>query len=287
MQIVQLSGGLGNQLFQYAFYLKLKRKCEGVYLDDITRYKDGKERNNQLPMTGVKYAPAEIDDILRLTDRDRHLKNWIRRRFTGSRDVIKQENDILSENGYWVGYWQSAGGYETIEDELRSNVFGADFHDEVTDAEIRKKIENTCSVGVHIRRGDYLNPDVVEMYGGICTDEYYDAAFSMMREKLPGCTFYVFSNDAEWVKKKYPEEDVVVMEGNDEEHGYRDMYLMSLCKHNIIANSSFSWWGAWLNRNPEKTVIGPSIWIHKEGFDKIYEGFKVTRITPDGEILAD
>ena len=287
MQIVQLSGGLGNQLFQYAFYLKLKRKCESVYLDDITRYKDGRERNNQLPMTGVKYAPAEIDDILRLTDRDRHLKNWLRRRFTGSRDVIKQENDNLSENGYWVGYWQSAGGYETIEDELRSNVFGADFLDEVTDSEIRKKIENTCSVGVHIRRGDYLNPDVVEMYGGICTDEYYDAAFSMMREKLPGCTFYVFSNDAEWVKKKYPEEDVVVMEGNDEEHGYRDMYLMSLCKHNIIANSSFSWWGAWLNRNPEKTVIGPSIWIHKEGFDKIYEGFKVTRITPDGELLAD
>lgn len=287
MQIVQLSGGLGNQLFQYAFYLKLKSECEGVYLDDITRYKDGKERNNQLPMTGAKYAPAEIDDILRLTDRDRHLKNWIRRRFTGSRDVVRQEGDAITESGYWVGYWQSAGGYETIEKELRASVFGSDFSDDVTASEIKNQIENSCSVGVHIRRGDYLNPDVINMYGGICTDEYYESAINRMREQFPGCTFYVFSNDPEWVKEKYPEKDIVVMEGNDEEHGYRDMYLMSLCKHNIIANSSFSWWGAWLNRNPEKMVIGPSIWIHKEGFDKIYGGFKVTRITPDGEVLAD
>ena len=140
-------------------------------------------------------------------------------------------------------------------------------------------------VSLHIRRGDYLNPEVQAIYGGICTDEYYEAAVKYMKEGHPGCRFYVFSNDPEWVKENLKIENMTVVEGSDEEHGYRDMYLMSLCKHNILANSSFSWWGAWLNKNTEKEVIGPTIWIHKDGFDQIYEGFNVKRISPKGDIL--
>ncbi len=287
MQIVQLSGGLGNQLFQYAYYLQLNKMDSETYMDDITRYMDGLERNCQLGLTGAKYRSAKWEDILTLRDRDRHLRNWLRRRITGSRDVERFEGDELTDNGYWIGYWQNTGNYATIEKELRGNIFGNAFTDEVVDCDARSKIENTLSIGVHIRRGDYLNPNVLDVYGGICTDEYYRAAMEIMREKYPGCTFYIFSNDAEWVKENYAAEDVVVMEGNDEEHGYRDMYLMSRCKHDIIANSSFSWWASWLNANSEKYVIGPSVWIHREGFDDIYKGLSITRITPSGDLAHD
>ncbi len=287
MQIVQLSGGLGNQLFQYAYYLKLKKLGYETYLDDITRYRDGKERNNQLKQAGVSYQPAIESDIARLRDRDRHLHNLIRRRLFGSRDVERSEGDEITEDGYWTGYWQSAEGYADVDAELRDKIFGKYFVDDVTETEIRKQIENTLSVGVHIRRGDYLSPEVVNVYGGICTEEYYRSSMNYMRNNYKGCVFFIFSNDPEWVRENYSAEDVTVMEGNDEEHGYRDMYLMSKCKHNIIANSSFSWWGAWLNTNPGKCVLGPSIWIHREGFDKIYEGFNVVRVTPEGELVNE
>ncbi|SDA66103.1 Glycosyl transferase family 11 [Lachnospiraceae bacterium G11] len=287
MQIVQLSGGLGNQLFQYAYYLKLNKLGYETYMDDISRYKDGKERNNQLCLIGADYAPARENDILRLRDRDRKIADLIRRRICGSRDVERHEGDEITEDGYWTGYWQSAEGYSGIERDLRENVFGERFEDEVTYSDIKQRIENSLSVGVHIRRGDYLSPEVQHVYGGICTDKYYESALKYMRDKYPGCIFYIFSNDPDWVKENYAVDDVVVMEGNDEEHGYRDMYLMSKCKHNIIANSSFSWWGGWLNTNPDKCVIGPSIWIHREGFNKIYEEFNVVRVTPEGEFVNE
>lgn len=284
MQIVQLSGGLGNQLFQYAYYLKLNKQGYETYLDDISRYKDGKERNNQLCFIGADYVPAKEQDILRLRDKERKITDLIRRRIWGSRDVERLEGDEITENGYWIGYWQSAIGYHAIEKELRDNIFGPNFKDEVTQSEIKGVLDNSLSVGVHIRRGDYLAPEVQNIYGGICTDAYYMAAMEFIRNKYRGCTFFVFSNDSEWVKENYTSKDVVVMEGNDEEHGYRDMYLMSRCKHNIIANSSFSWWGAWLNTNKEKCVVAPDIWIHKEGFTEIYDDFDIVKFNSVGEM---
>lgn len=287
MQIVQLSGGLGNQLFQYAQYLKFKKFGYETYLDDTSCYKTAKDRNNQLKMIGLSYEVAKNDDILRLTDTDRHLNNWIRRRFTGSKDVIKHEGDTVSEDGYWIGYWQSASDFAEVEEELRNLVFGKDFSDQGIDLDVLERIEKSNSVSIHIRRGDYLNPDVQSVYGNICTDEYYQSAISYIREHIPNCTLFIFSNDPEWVKDNIKGEDVVVMEGNDEEHGYRDMFLMSKCKHNIIANSSFSWWGSWLNTNSDKIVIGPSVWIHRDGFDKIYKNLDMIRIDKNGEILNE
>ncbi len=279
MQIVQISGGLGNQLFQYAYYLKLKMLGYECYIDDVSCYNEARDRNVQLHFTGAAYDKASMKDILRLTDHDRHLKNWLRRRFTGSNDVIRHEGEEVTADGYWVGYWQSAAGYDDIEKELRENIFGPAFKDEVTSSDLARQIQAEESVSIHIRRGDYLNPDVQAVYGGICTDDYYDKAIKQMQENHPGCRFYVFSNDTEWVRDNLHIDNMHIVEGSDEEHGYRDMYLMSLCKHNILANSSFSWWGAWLNTNPDKDVIGPSIWIHREGFDGIYDNYRVKTIT--------
>lgn len=285
MQIVQLSGGLGNQLFQYAFYLILKKAGHVCYIDDVTCYNEARDRNVQLGYVGANYDKAETEDILRLTDHKRNLINWLRRRITGSRDVIRHEGDEVTADGYWIGYWQSADGFDEIADDIRANVFGSGFRDEVINSPLAKEICDAESVSIHIRRGDYLNPDVQAVYGGICTDEYYEAAIKHMLGKHPDCRFFVFSNDTDWVKQNLTIDNMVVVEGSDENHGYRDMYLMSLCKHNILANSSFSWWAAWLNNNPEKIILGPSVWIHRKGFDRIYNNFPVKKISPEGRLL--
>ena len=105
---------------------------------------------------------------------------------------------------------------------------------------------------------------------GICTPHYYEQAMQFFREKYKGkAKFYIFSNDIEWAKNNFPEDDCVIVEGNSGKDSFRDMQLMSLCKHNIVANSSFSWWGAWLNQNKEKTVIAPNKWINQEVEEKI------------------
>ena len=137
----------------------------------------------------------------------------------------------------------------------------------------RNRIEKTTAVSVHIRRGDYLENDVV--YGGICTDTYYRKAIAAMKEKFPDAVFFVFSNEPEWAKNWIADnyenkDDFVIIEGTTEDTGYLDLFLMSLCSHYIIANSSFSWWGAWLNPDKGKVVIAPSKWINTIDMRDIY-----------------
>ena len=122
---------------------------------------------------------------------------------------------------------------------------------------VRKKIKNTESVSIHIRRGDYLNPENQAIYGGICTEEYYEKAISYMEEKLWNPHFFIFSDDAEYAKKTYTKDNYTVVDINHGRDSFFDMHLMGCCKHNICANSTFSFWGARLNENPTKLMIRP------------------------------
>lgn len=117
---------------------------------------------------------------------------------------------------------------------------------------LEKEIADCPSVSVHIRRGDYLEESHGGLYTGICTEQYYQEAFARMEKEVPGAKFFLFSNDPDWTREHFKGENRILVEGSTEDTGYLDLYLMSKCKHNIIANSSFSWWGAWLNDNPEK-----------------------------------
>ncbi len=107
--------------------------------------------------------------------------------------------------------------------------------------------------------GDYVNHPI---HGGICTMDYYQQAIDIMKSKIVNPKFFIFSNDIEWCHSHLKLADAVYITGNKGENSYRDMQLMSMCKHNIIANSSFSWWGAWLNNNPDKIVIAPAKWFN-------------------------
>ena len=115
-------------------------------------------------------------------------------------------------------------------------------------------------------------PENSRKYGNICTLQYYKNAMQYMKKKVPDAKFYFFSNDSEWVRENLAGGDSVIVDCNHGKENYLDMYLMSQCSHNIIANSSFSWWGAWLNQNPDKIVISPKRWFsHLDASDAICE----------------
>ena len=277
MIIICLSGGLGNQMFQYALYLYLKQKGNQVKIDDVTEYINEKKRQIQLDIFQCSYIKASKEEICHWTDSYMDFPSRIRRKLFGRktklyRDLGEFDNQVLElTNAYLYGWWQSEKYFKEIEKEIRQTFRFSDINYGEKNTEYLEKIRMNESVGVHVRRGDYLDAD--ELYGGICTDDYYEKAMEVIKSQYPDSHFYIFTNDVLWAKEYMVGEHITVVEGNDELHGYYDMFLMSQCKHNIIANSSFSWWAAWLNENPNKLVIAPSRWMNgRESKDIYWDG---------------
>jgi len=159
------------------------------------------------------------------------------------------------------GYWQCEKYFSDIGDKIRDDfVFPAELSEE--GSALQEEIRDTESVAVHIRRGDYLEEGNYKVYGNICTLEYYKKALSYIRRKCGHPRFFMFSNDIGWVRENLYEPGMVLVGSSRNRPDYEDMYLMSICRHNIIANSSFSWWGAWLNQNANKMVISPGRWFN-------------------------
>lgn len=227
------------------------------------------------------------------------------------------------ENKYLAGYWACEKYYADILGKLRQEisfprentlpgepapVSGADFpgdgHGKVSgqntersrqnadisarNAEIMRKMRETESVSVHIRRGDYLDAANRPIFGGISTKDYYEAAIAYMREQYPQAGFFFFSDDIPYVRENYREDACEIIDWNHGRNSIYDMMLMSCCKHNICANSTFSFWGARLNPNESKVMIRPS--IHKNTQICIPEQMKAlwsgwTLVTPQGKVL--
>lgn len=273
MKIVKIWGGLGNQMFQYALYLKL---CE-IYSDvklDITAFRtyalhNGFELERVFEIE-KNYANKEEINLV-----SRFIPNYQLSRIV--RKILKnKKTEIFEKSNYYVreilenrdkidfyleGYWQNYNYFNDIRNlVLRIFTFKNIIDDK--NIEILKKIESENSVSLHIRGGDYLtNKKSNNAYGGICTKEYYQRAINYIRENIADANFYVFSNDFEWVKENLEMDGLfTLINWNFGEKSYIDMCLMSKCKYNIIANSSFSWWGAWLNQNTNKIVISPKYW---------------------------
>lgn len=287
MNIIRMTGGLGNQMFQYALYLRLKAQGKEVKLDDKTEYEGRNARPILLWVFGIEYPAASRDEINEITDGFMFFTHRVRRKLFGRRTLEYHERDcnfdeqvLKREPAYLTGYFQSERYFAEIEDQVRG---AFRFSDRIWDGiseelrqkirEYQREIESRVCVSVHIRRGDYLENN--EVYGGICTEAYYQKAIAVMREKYPEAVFYMFSNEPKWVEKWAAETledgtEFVVVEGTTEDTGYLDLLLMSRCRHHIIANSSFSWWGAWLNPNKEKTVIAPARWINHRDMKDIY-----------------
>lgn len=302
MIIIRMTGGLGNQMFQYALYLKLCSMGREVKFDDITEYELDNARPVMLWAFGLTYPRADQEEINKITDGFLKLSHRIRRKLFGRKSLEYQEKDcnydpqvLQRDPAYLTGYFQSEKYFMDVKEQVRRAFTFSEGIWKGQDEEIRRKMQNFLgqiqgceSVSVHVRRGDYLEKE--EIYGGICTEAYYKSAIEYMQRKRKESRFFLFSNDPEWVREwvnaNYRGDNrFVIIEGTQEETGYLDLFLMSRCKNHIIANSSFSWWGAWLDENPRKRVIAPAKWANNQEFVDIYwEG--MIKITAEGGLAG-
>lgn len=276
LKILKFKGGLGNQMFQYAFFLSLKeRHSLSWYLFDNEESlycHDGITLEN---VFGIKMAKrAKWFRRIR-----RHLPRVVRHAHrVEQKNALQYDDSYFDEKGLvtlFDGYWQSDKYFAQIADEIRKAFcFREEWMNSRT-IQLSEMLKGGNYVSVHIRRGDYLP---LADYHGLCSESYYRDAIRYMKEHCPDSTFVFFSDDISWVKENLSIPDSIHVDWNVGKDSWQDMYLMSQCKHNIIANSSFSWWGAWLNSNPEKIVIAPKQWFK---FSPNYD------IIPDGWITID
>ncbi len=281
MIIIQLKGGLGNQMFQYALYKELKHRGKDVKIDDESGFVDDKLRVPVLDRFGVTYDKATREEIIALTDARMDFLSRVKRKLFGRKTFRIDETEGLfnpeilqKEDAYLVGYWQSDKYFSTPEvaQEIQ-DVFGKRpqeiMHDSVSWSTLQQ-IECCESVSIHVRRTDYLDAEHIKVHN-LCSEKYYRTAIKMVRDKHPNAVFFIFTDDKEWCRSHFKGHNFINVELQEGENtDVADMLLMSRCKHHIIANSSFSWWSAWLNDSPEKMIIAPEKWINNKRMDDVY-----------------
>lgn len=270
MIVVELSGGLGNQMFQFALYKRLELMGKDVALD-TSFFRSGQTlRKLELDVFGLSYRTISDRKAAQIRGYGYHdtILGKIRNKLLSSNISVYQDTideyqpQILEmDNVYLSGYWQNEKYFGTIREELCTCFQFPD--DKILERkELSRQIQNSNSVGIHIRRSDYLLQKNKEIYGGICTRKYYREAIEYMQSHTEDPVFYLFSDDPAWVRENLYQDGMVLVENSVNQPSFIDMCMMSRCKHNIIANSSYSWWSAWLNQNEDKIVIAPHKWFN-------------------------
>lgn len=262
LHIVNFVGGLGNQMFEYAFYLALKRRNPlAIFGFDIYA-------------AAVEHYGWELDKIFYINTESqikrgkffRKLERHHLLRFTIEKEECYMEYDAKNLHSAIIprqydGFWQTEKYFLPIEKKIRS-VFR--FRTELCSSQTQRFVNTLKTainpISLHIRRGDYLSIERMQTFGL----EYFERAVELLRTCYEGGRIVVFSDDIEWVKSNLHYEDMTFVDWNTGADSWQDMYIMSQCKYNIIANSTFSWWGAWLNNTPDKIVIAPKQWMKEE-----------------------
>lgn len=273
MIISKIEGGLGNQMFQYAAARALSIKTGSQIKLDLSWFDQYQLHNGyELDKFNIKATIATQDEIKSLAGNQSSFSKAINK-ILG----VKSKHYILEPDFtyysrfktlvppvYLHGYWQSYKYFEEFSYDIRSDLTPI-LELSKESQNVAEKIRDIESVSIHIRRGDYVTNKQINNVHGVLGLDYYHNAINFLINKLEAPTFLIFSDDPQWVKDnvklKFP---TLYINHNYGDKSFEDMQLMSLCKHNVIANSSFSWWGAWLNRNPEKTVITPKNWFASE-----------------------
>jgi hypothetical protein len=168
----------------------------------------------------------------------------------------------IKKSAYYMGYWNSEYYFQNVKEEVKHSFQFFEFED-CKNKELQLLITKTNSVSVHIRRGDYLiNETNKGIYGNICTLQYYYNCIKWINKHVNNPKYFIFSDDLPWCKENLYIEGAIYIDWNNGVNNHMDMHLMSLCKHNILANSSFSWWSGWLNNNPRKIVLIPPFFFN-------------------------
>ncbi|WP_369769537.1 alpha-1,2-fucosyltransferase [Flavobacterium sp. WC2416] len=275
MILIELQGGLGNQMFQFAFasVFAKKNRCDIKIDKSFFELKDKKvaytPRFYELAIFNI--SSNQTTDSVR--NRFVHLSyiNKVKKKLGFNYPKIHQESGFnFQENAlsietpvYVKGYFQSYKYFEGYES-LIKKVFSFPVEGlDITNSKLLSDIKNMKTISIHVRRGDYVQDKKTQLFHGNCSLKYYFDAISLLVSKNKDAKLIFFSDDSDWVKEQFQDLSYskIFIDHNKNENSWKDMFLMSCCTHNIIANSSFSWWAAWLNENINKTVIAPKKWF--------------------------
>ncbi|TCD07737.1 alpha-1,2-fucosyltransferase [Pedobacter frigidisoli] len=263
MVIVKLQGGLGNQMFQYAVAKSLAKNS--MLLIDTSFLSKNKFTNDYFTARDLALT---IFNNIKLIKCNKLLGYLVKRSILPRTKYIHQ-----TENNEWIAFRQTEwtitylDGYfqdENYFKKIRSQLLQDFRFQDVSEANKGLKFKimpDRSSVGIHVRRGDYLLP-AANSFHGLLPKSYYDAAVEKLEQLISNPHFYVFSDDPDWCRLHFQSsKHLFTIVSSTNSKSWEDMYLMSICKHNIIANSSYSWWAAWLNQNVDKIIIAPKNWL--------------------------
>ncbi len=274
MVVIHVMGGLGNQLCQYALSEKLKSLGKEVKLDTYAyttqdeNYKEWRALELEW-LDALDYEVCTSEERTALLDDDMKFASRVRRKLFGRKNKTLSEDgfympEILdAEDAFLYGYWVCDAYYADIMPILQSKI-RFPLSSDLRNQECMKQMQQEESVSLHIRRTDYLSVAGGERYTGICTEEYYRSAMCYMEQRLENPVFYIFSDDPVYAREHYNGENIHVIDWNTGKNSLYDMQLMSQCKHNICANSTFSIWGARLNPHADKIMIRP---LHLDNYE--------------------
>jgi hypothetical protein len=250
MIVAKITGGLGNQLFQYAFARHLSLIHNTELRLDISSYNEYKPHNYGLSNFNILenfFPHNENLDLIPIKEKHFHFDP----------DFISLPNNI-----YIQGYWQSEKYFNQISSVIKKDL-QLKYPMGSKDKKFYELISKANSVSLHIRRGDYIPGTYDDQVSECLTLDYYEKTIHQIQQKNPDVVFFVFSDDITWAKENLSiSRPAYYVDHNSTDANFQDLRLMSLCKHNIIANSSFSWWGAWLNSNLKKEVYAPINWFN-------------------------
>lgn len=274
MVISNIIGGLGNQMFQYATARALALRLDADFRVDLSHFvgyelHQGFELERLFNCPVEKASKCDLSNVLSWQG-SKLIQKFLRR--PQLKILRKKSFTVEPHHHYWAeimelegnqylyGYWQSEKYFINVAETIRKDFsFKQPLLDENT--HIVEQLANVNSVSLHVRRGDYVT-NTKNAFIGTCSTTYYQSAIKEIENQIINPVFFIFSDDIDWVKKNLVvDRSSIFVSHNKGSESYNDMRLMSLCKHNIIANSSFSWWGAWLNSNPQKIVIAPKQWF--------------------------
>ena len=269
MIIVKIIGGLGNQMFQYAYAKALEQKGYNVKID-ITAFETYKLHGGyQLDKYNINLNQSTHEEN-NLFHKNNIFSKIFKKIGFSSSNIIKEKNLLFNNNlltleddKYIDGYFQCEKYFENIREVILEQ-----FIIKQEKSDYTKEIENQIitslnSCSLHIRRGDFINSTNINIHGS-CDLDYYNNAINFINKKYVNTKYFIFSDDITWAKENLKIDNVIFIDSKENRLPHEDIYLMSLCSNNIIANSTFSWWGAWLNLNSSKIVIAPKKWFADE-----------------------
>ena len=286
MKVIVAFGGLGNVMFYYALATAFRRKGITAY---VFLSKTNLEHNNyslnaifpNLPIWGNINIFQKFYYLILQKLRSIHYKKYkiphkfLFYPFEGIYSDKEPVNYLASvfnnpkNNQYYVGYFQSYKYFDNCRSLILKEFQFSEKHLSENTKDIARKIKDCNSISVHVRRGDYLNGFYYELLGKVCDMNYYKRAIDIVKSKVLDPHFFVFSDDQDFISDNFELGNTDIITFNRGKDSWQDMYLMSICKHNIIANSTFSWWGAWLNNNSKKIVVAPDRWFADKVDDEI------------------